>query len=471
MNEGPAATSPWPRSWRVVLLAVVSIVLTLLVLRHQPGLDGPWYSRWGWRQTSGWRIYPALLAAFAPLILAHALYARQRIGERGAIALSMISLLAMQLVYASLLGGTFSFKPFIELVQHPMALSYFMDAGGLMSGPGGVRDWLTHYPELMPQMFLHSQEKPPGLVLYFALFIKLFGLNDTAALIGGVIAMTLSTLSVPAVYALARTLGGARDAAVTACMLLVLSPSMTLFFPSLDACYPIFTCAVLICWIIALTRNRFVWSIAFGMVLALMMFVAYNLLVLGAMIVAYALVCRAEPWPVRIGRFVRHSFIALTTVAIVYALLWLVSGFDPIATFQMAVKNQLKLAEQWRRPWPWTILFDLQDFALGAGWATCLLAAYFLALCDSAQPQDFRRSCWVGIGQVLLVATTGLLMAETARVWCFLVPLIALPAGAELARWSTRDRTIALLSAWLILAALAQNLIAPFGEIPPLIGQ
>jgi hypothetical protein len=50
-----------------------------------------------------------------------------------------------------------------------------------------------------------------------------------------------------------------------------------------------------------------------------------------------------------------------------------------------------------------------------------------------------------------------------------MVPLVMLMTGPELATWRPRDRAIALAAMWLILAVLAQNLISPFGQIPPLV--
>ena len=61
--------------------------------------------------------------------------------------------------------------------------------------------------------------------------------------------------------------------------------------------------------------------------------------------------------------------------------------------------------------------------------------------------------------QVLVVALTGLLQTETARVWAFMLPLWMVPVGLELARWTWRGRAVAYACTWLLLAAAVQNMI------------
>ena len=68
----------------------------------------------------------------------------------------------------------------------------------------------------------------------------------------------------------------------------------------------------------------------------------------------------------------------------------------------------------------------------------------------------------------LAVKLSGLLVAETARVWTFMVPLLMLATGAELSQWRAAQRWLALAAMWLLLAVLAQNLFAPWGQIMPL---
>jgi hypothetical protein len=51
-----------------------------------------------------------------------------------------------------------------------------------------------------------------------------------------------------------------------------------------------------------------------------------------------------------------------------------------------------------------------------------------------------RVTALAALAAPIIVALTGLLAAETARVWIFLMPLVAFPAALELARWRLRER-------------------------------
>ncbi len=61
--------------------------------------------------------------------------------------------------------------------------------------------------------------------------------------------------------------------------------------------------------------------------------------------------------------------------------------------------------------------------------------------------------------QIVIVGVLGLIPAETARVWIFLMPLLMFPVGEELARWSTKAKVTVFACLWLILAAIHQNLV------------
>ena len=61
--------------------------------------------------------------------------------------------------------------------------------------------------------------------------------------------------------------------------------------------------------------------------------------------------------------------------------------------------------------------------------------------------------------QVLLVAVAGLIPAETARVWLFMVPLLMLPVGLELAEWTPRARWSVYAALWGLMVLVGQNMM------------
>ena len=104
--------------------------------------------------------------------------------------------------------------------------------------------------------------------------------------------------------------------------------------------------------------------------------------------------------------------------------------------------------------------WDLFDFALGAGWIGCLLAG--LSVCRYAQPAFLKRELQIillALAQILAVAVAGLLQAEVARVWIFMMPVLMIPVGLELQNWKFSRRLIAYSCLWLILNAIYQNMI------------
>jgi hypothetical protein len=52
----------------------------------------------------------------------------------------------------------------------------------------------------------------------------------------------------------------------------------------------------------------------------------------------------------------------------------------------------------------------------------------------------------------------GLMQAETARIWCFLLPVLILPAAAEVSRWPRRAQIAVFGAMWMLLCLVGQNL-------------
>ena len=76
-------------------------------------------------------------------------------------------------------------------------------------------------------------------------------------------------------------------------------------------------------------------------------------------------------------------------------------------------------------------------------------------------PNLARRLIWALGGLLVfglvLVAVTGLLQLETARVWNFMLPLLMIPVGLELGSWTNWQRIAVYATLCLATAAIAQN--------------
>ena len=184
-------------------------------------------------------------------------------------------------------------------------------------------------------------------------------------------------------------------------------PGFVLFFPASDPAYAILSCLIAITWIKALRQNSIMWAIATGAIMAAILVISFNLLVFGLFLVAFALLASGRPLKVT----AKHAAVALVVCVALTVALWLITGYNPIATFFSAWRNQQQLLADspnvigLQRPYPATIWNDLLDFALGSGWISVVLTGFTIALClrnGIRQPQS--RYVLLAIGQFLVVA-------------------------------------------------------------------
>jgi len=108
------------------------------------------------------------------------------------------------------------------------------------------------------------------------------------------------------------------------------------------------------------------------------------------------------------------------------------------------------------RPYPATILFDLTDFALGCGWIGYLLVIFHVL---QKLHRQHPRLVMLAMAQIMVVAVTGLLQSETARVWNFMLPLLLIPVGLELSRWPVGARLLCYAALALITTVIYQKMV------------
>jgi hypothetical protein len=441
----------------VLLVVGAGLLAATLVVLHTPGVNGPLYWTWPWRRLPALSVYPWMALAALPFAAAQWRYARDPGRTRQALALASLAAMAMMLVAATRDGGL---ERVVQVVQHPTTTSYFTDAVRILeSGAVGGPRWLRWYPQLMPQFHMHTLTKPPAPLLYYLGFAAALGPARQAALAAALVAAPLAALSVPATYLLLRRVTGRRDAAFHGASFLALCPSYLLFFPGLDPVHPVLACALWGTWAAAVDRSRREMAVVFGIVLAAVCFTSYSLLVMGTLLLGYA-VLRIAEGKTTVAGVLRLAATGLGTFLAANVLLYLLFGYDPAAVFAQALRNQAVLLQDIERPYPATILFDLTDFAMGAGWTGAILALLcFVRRGGSGGDGRFaRRAAALCIAQLALVAVTALLPGETARVWIFLLPALMVPVGLELARWTPRARLLAYGATWLVTAAILQNM-------------
>jgi hypothetical protein len=124
-----------------------------------------------------------------------------------------------------------------------------------------------------------------------------------------------------------------------------------------------------------------------------------------------------------------------------------------------------------KRPYPWTILFDLTDFVFSAAWIILIPIGLTVArrvktsrastVVTPSNVPSGRLLNWLlvlTLAQPLVVAVAGLVQTETARVWNFMLPMLLLPAAIEVARWQPWARGVFYASMLLLLVVIGQNM-------------
>ncbi len=448
---------------KIILTLIVTAALLVAVVMHLPGLNGPSYWQWGWRNLDGWRVYPLVLLSAAPLILAQYLWGRSPLRVATAIGLLTITSMALELTARAVEPAPKSgVSRVADIVMNPDATGYFMHAWEhFVRDRESVGDFLGRYPQILPGFTMHPRIKPPGPILFYLPFLRMFPDVHEAAYVAGMVTGFLAALSVAATWLLIRTLTGNSAAAFHGASFMALCPGFALFFPEFDQIFPVYTMALVVLWALALQKGRYRYAIGYGLALAFVTFQTYNLLVLGAFLAGWAV-----PFAWQRGRrgwiiVARQGAAGLAVCAGIYILLYLVTGFNPIVSLQVAIADQADIAAHLHRPWPKTIPFDLLDFLLGMGWLSGLLAVFYVFEGKPSAASGIDRHAGLValcVGQPVLVALLGILPTETARVWIFMMPLVMVLVGLELTYWSRGGRCMVYGCLAMLAAAILQNM-------------
>lgn len=423
--ETQRKAGPWTTS-QIALVLAIGLAFSLGVILKWEPLNGiREITQWEWR----WRdlgVGRSALFLFPPLILVAWILWRIR-EERPATAWILAALMVanFSLQILAILAEPRGLALVTSIVASPGATSYFSDA--LLIGDLGV--WLDEFPRGI--RYLHSATHPAGPVLFYYAFLKVFG--PYAAFLGGLTVALAGSAGVVVVHALAGLWTEKRTARLLASAFFALNPALIFFSPEFDQVYPIFAMLLILLWVKALGASKR-YAYGFGGVLFISTLFAYGTLTIGAFLVYYTIYWL---WPAdtRRSRLIvvfRCSVIALSVCAGLFVLLWVATGYDPVLAFERALINQRILAEILARPYTNFVLVDPYDFLLGAGVIALPILVFHMR-------RSFNALTVIGVATILTVDVSGLLRAETARVWLFLQPLLAVPVGVELSglrrRW------------------------------------
>lgn len=444
-----AATLVFAAAALLGILQVAGIITGVDVLIAPPYWHHHWHDHGAIRTA----------ALLAPPWLALAWALRGGAAPRGDIAMRVALLVLASFAWQVLAMLTYpqAFDRLHAIVSSPVATSYLTDAFAIAD----VRTWLAGFDHAT--LSLHSSTHPPGGVLFYYGFVCLFG-AAAAPLAGALAIALLAACGVAAMWLFSRLWTTDAAARLQACALYAVLPGLVVFLPAFDQIYPMLAMLVIFAWVRATEGSR-IQAVTLGALVFVVTMMAWNLLALGGFAVLHAVhLLRRE-------RFAKAAWLRLAMIASIasgvaiglHAVLYLLTGYDAPASFVRALATQRAIALP-DRTWALCAGLDPLYFLLAAGLPLLPLLAWSLR--DAREWSFVSRSgpalAWLGVATILLIDVSGLLRAETARVWLFMQPFVVVPAALALSRLRRAQRATVFVLQWLILVVLVARV--PFIE-------
>ena len=373
-------------------------------------------------------------------------------------------------------------------------------AFGLMEGRGinGVRDRMLrtghtsfsrdavkqmdllevarNYEELIEQRELSrypNSTKPPGQLLFYMLTERIsrsfpqMGINALMRMstLASLLYPLLTYLTVIPLYFLSRLYLDGKVAYVPALIFLCL-PNVTLMTLHLDQClYPLLFTSTLALFFYGYKRHRTLWLVLSGVAACIALYVSFSLVVIFPLIivsVALEHLAGLRPTQWRESGVIRREGIEFSIKAVACFLLGFALGEVVLYLFlDYRVVESLIYIMSNRRGWPiedptpglvfYIGWLDIVEFILWIGLPVAWLAGMHMTVAwgriyrGETRRDAIAAACLV---IVLLLAFVGRTFTETARLWLFLTPVLALFAAREMI--STFGRCY-----WMGLASLA----------------
>jgi len=405
---------------------------------------------WPWQDLGSLQIGLALLAPF--LLIAAVLWVAHRGEPRIPLWILLATLAAAQLAieFFSVLADPRGLERISAIVSSANATGYFTDAQRIQH----IRDWMAHF--LPANLTGHAQTHPAGPILFYYVFVKLFG--QDGAFWGGCAVGLAASLGPLVMYGFAGLWTADRNVRLVAAAFYALLPGMTVFFPEFDQIYSIFSMLLIGALVKALNLSRGwrVYAFAAGAIAFVATFFAYNLLMIGAFLLYYALWWWWQAGRSRAAslRVLEAPAIAAAVSGLLYLLVWATTGYNALEAFRHSLHAQAGVNQHMGRHYGIAIFTDVYDFFLAAGIIAAPILWFHLRRQLKGREAGAAALTWIGVATVLTVDLSGLLRGETARVWLFLQPLLVVPVAIELARLRWNWRLAMFTMQWWLLVAI-----------------
>jgi methylthioxylose transferase len=353
------------------------------------------------------------IAGGAALAAALALALRLRsaaVGPVGFAVASFVLTLVTRLALNVFRGGPASLDTVFVVGRKGEGRTEFLPALRFLEG--GVGHFLSHFPQVSPDLPIQAQGHPPGLLLT----MHYLGIDSASGL--AALTIVLGALATPLLYLLARELVPEAEARVAALLFVFVPTSLLYGATSADALFATLGVLAAVGLVARRTRDQLLGALA----LALALFFSYALLAVGAWSAVVRL--RREG----VGSAVRMAALAAVVLAGVYLVLDLATGFDLIAAIR-ATDDRYREGIARLRPYVFWFFGSPAAFVLMLG-----PIAWF-----AARSLARREATALALATVIAISVVaGYTKAETERIWLFLVPFACLAAARSLPRrWLT----------------------------------
>jgi methylthioxylose transferase len=395
----------------------------------------PFYVFWDPRWPSGWGLL-ALAAALGAAGGVVALFrSRARPGVR--VAASAVLLLLLALAVAAVGGGPAAWRAPLEFTgEYPHGVAQV----------GDIPSFLGGFPERLASLPSHATGHPAGAMVLYALLARVWAGLDGAALL----TVALGCLGALAVWGLAHDELG-EEGGRWALALWVLSPMTVLYTAtSADAVFAVALAGAALAAHRGLVRRSWVWTVIGGVLLWVGSMLTY-----AAVLLLVFLLVRAAGWLRREPGWVwRWAAATAGTVLALAGLLWLATGYDPVAAVRATHAAYQAAPGSARRPYlPWLVG---DPIAFGGMLGVPLFAALVARAAAVARLRAWASFDAAMIACLLAAASWGFSRGEVERIFLFLVPLALVPVVRQLRAWQADLPTVAAL---LVAQTLAVQLL------------
>jgi hypothetical protein len=438
--------------------AATAAAAALLAIRF-PWIVGPPSWRWTYAANPLWPRAAGSVALFAALLIVAGAWTRAGAARSRREAAFLVALLALatalDVAFLALSPRGLATLPAIHFA--PWVTGYFWSARAARTLP----ELLASYPEVVASLTHHAKTHPPGLVALNRLALDAFRASDGAveALLAGAHALgvprgalrgvddaelaalvavgagvvLVSRLALVPAYLLARRLHGIA-AARAATLLLVVVPSLLLFAGEFDTLYVPFVLTALFLAV----RGGSLSIVAAGLVIGLSCLLTFVAAVFLALVALVDALC-GGPRSLR-ARSLRAALLGAGFLAPLVAFEALTGcSIARVFAAAYAVQHEVLIPEQNRRWLTW-VFWNVADFFLFLGPAVAVLFASEAARAVRAAARVGPRALAGALADrgdafalavvvfLALLDLSGLIPAETSRVWLFLAAPAAIVA-------------------------------------------